>query len=400
MQGNLTKQSLKQQRIEKRNLFSTCAVAGGKIYAFTSFARLPIKVDLCTGKIRLIEEIEGYSTSFYADTMLNAGDSIFILELNGNGLLQYNINKSACRYFDIGCHGEDWDNYVVFAQYEKYLYIVPRYVDMLVKINVESGEVQKGRKLHSTRNTYKIDRKQEKKSYFWFGCQYEEKLWLFQKQSNLLVMYDMCKDTWKEYELSVEINDCVHAVQYNENLYILSSEGRIYCWNILSETTELLAVLNEGRTDNAIFSRLAVTDKKIFVLPSLGEKMYVVHLNTRKIEEYKAYPKDFRYCGQKEWSKYYGYCEDKELYYFAMRSANYMLCVSKCDGKESWIKLEFDIQDGDYLRVFQGYNNTAVLREDEWTLKELTDVNKYKFYMFRDDNKLGIGKQVWSRLWN
>ena len=238
--------------------------------------------------------------------------------------MRFNINRQVCEYFSIECHGKDWENYAAFVCYKNYLYIIPRYIDKLVKVEIETGKVSNQKKLFGTN--------------FWCSCQSENIIWLFTRRSNFTIALNTEDTSWKKYDFSLEIKDCVHAIKYNEHLYILSSEGTIYRWNTESKVIEVFAECNSKKRNKDSYSRIVVTESRLYLLPALESSIVCINMITKKTEKYKGYPVDFRYCGIEHWSKYYGYCENEKYIYFAMRSSNYILSINKIDGKEQWIK--------------------------------------------------------------
>ncbi len=388
------KQFFEQQKLVRDSLFPTCTIVNGKIYAFTSFKRLPIMIDMHSGEFTLLDNLKNYDPLFFADCMLSVGDNIYVLESNGNRLLKFHIDKKVCKYFDIGCHGKDWDNYVAFVQYEGYLYIIPRYINELVKVDIKSGQVKRDKKLHLDRNVYEINIEQKDFDYFRYGFQYRNVLCLFQRQSNLVLTYDMEQGVWKEYKLSIEINDCVHAVQYNEKIYILSSEGRIYQWGMTDESVKLIVDCSGKSIKNNVFARIAITEKRLFLLPAFGESIFWIDLDTKQVEKYSSYPSDFHYCGQREWCKYYGYCEDDNFYYFAMRSMNFILSLNKRNGREQWIKPQLPSYEM-YKKTYLIYNR-QLLNEKECSINGLVKYLGTEAIDYRHKYSCLVADQIWN----
>lgn len=386
------KQVQKQQMRERRGLFPTCVVKQDKIIAFTSYMKLPIAEDIHTGNMELLDRAEGYDMHFAADYMLNENSDIYVLELNGKRLMKYNINDKKCHYIDIECNSKQWDNYAAFSKYGKHLYVFPRYLDELIIIDSETGTVQRDKSLYLKMENYK---KQDDFSYFWCGCQSGKIVWLFPKRGNWAAAYDMEHNRWEEYSLSVDINCCVHVMQYTDKLYILSSEGKIYCWNMKDKQVEEMADCSSTDIEGDIFGRIAVTDKNIFLLPAIGESIFCIELQTREIKKYESYPDGFKYCGPKEWSKYHGYCEDDENYYFAMRSMNYFLIINKKTGKEKWIEPT--------IPCYEEFINKYI-RDNELLGEVVVDIQDMLGYLQEDAvdrqhrNCSLFGEDVWQKV--
>lgn len=396
-QRNLINQSLEVQRLERESLFPTCALVQGKLFSVTSFKRNPILGDLHTGKITLLRDLVNYDSTFAVDNMVCLGDNVFVLELNGKRLMKYNVIEKKCTYININCDKKGWGNFATIGCEGKSLYIFPIYTDGLIKVDLKTSKVKKEKALYSRMQDYKINRKaQEEFTYFWRGCQFGNIVWLFPRKGNLVIAYDMETDTWQEYELSIAIENCEHVIEYTDKLYILSSKGKIYRWGMKDELVEEIADCSNSETDSTTFSRIAVTNKRIFLFPALGKDIFFIDLNTGKINKYSDYPADFRYCGPEGWSKYYGYCEDEEYYYFAMRSTNYILTLNKREGKVEWLKPKLP----SYEEYVSNYikNNKSTLREAECDMESVVSYLKGYSIEYQSKEKFWIGSQIWEQM--
>lgn len=390
-----TNQLLDKGNVERDKLFSTCTLVHGKLFSFTSFKCIPLIGDLHTGKVILLNDLENHDPVFGADDMLSFEDNIFILELSGKRLMKFNTKERNCNYINIDCNSKDWGNFAAFAQHGKSLYIFPIYTDGFLKIDIESGRMQKKKKLYSVINECKGDKKpREEVTYFWQGCQVGSKVWLFQRSSALVVAYDMESDTWKKYDISVNFKDCIHVMSYAGSIYILSAEGKIYRWNMTNESAKEVVDCRSYNTICPVYSRIAVTDKGLFLLPALGKDIFFIDLNTKQINKYVSYPENFQYCGPEIWSKYYGYCEDDDWYYFAMRSANYILTINKRSGIEKWIKMELPSYE-EYKKAYFNYNK-KILFEEEWSLEDIISYTKKNFLGTQCRKYVSEGEKVWD----
>lgn len=394
VQKNLKKISSKEEKVERDSLFSTCACINKKIFAFTSFKRLPIVIDLKSKEIDLLENIQEYDSTFMADFMINDGDDIYVLELNGNRIMKYNVVNRKCEYFDISCGKREWDNFATFAKCGENICIFPLYIHEIIKVNFETGKIHRDKGLYLDLRNY-VEQEQEIK-YFYCGCKVGKIMWLFQRQGNLVVAYNMENDTWKKYKLSVKINNCVHVVRHNGMMYILSAEGMVYCWNMTDDPVELIADCSNQEANFNTFIRIAVTDKKIFLLPSLGEDIVIIDLKIKQISKYEDYPIEFKYYRPEGWSRYYGYCEDDDNYYFAMRSTNLILSISKRNGTIGWVKPEHPLCS-DYLKAYVNYNRDTVSEKVCGLEGWLTNLD-VSFRKSKEDSITSLGYRIWKQM--
>lgn len=351
------------QQMVKDCLFFSCAKVNEKFYSFTNYLGIPIMGDLYSEKIDLLDSLKEYDPTFVVDNMLSDEKDIFALELNGKRLMRYNLKEEKCHYFNISCNEKKWGNYAAFGKIDNYFYIFPTYTNGIVKIDLCTGRIQKEKGLYSEiGNSSGLIEENPNYEYFSCGGRVGNEMWLFRRQDSLLVIYDMCSDKWVKYRLPMVINDCIHAIWCDNKMYILSSEGRIYCRN-LEGMMEEIADCSGGSLKSNNFSRIVVTDENIIILPFLENNIFIMNLNTKQIKEYDKYPIKFKYCGLKSWSKYYGYIEDNKKYYFATCSSNYMLVVDKQDGEMKWIKFQLPDYE-DIMKSYIKYNKKQIYEKE------------------------------------
>ena len=356
---------------EKRILFNSCVQVKNTLYAFTSFAHFIVKFDLKTKKLELVKGLKNYKP-FITQDIKNDEESIYALELNGKRMSQYHISSHECFYFNIDCDKKGWGNYAAFAKRGNYIYIFPKYTNALVRIDMQENAVYKETQLYTESKYAGEAFQKDEDACFVCGCQCMDTVWLFQDWSNTLVAYDLSTSTWQKYEIPMKVRNCVHIIHYNDVLYILSSEGRVYTWNINDCSMELITDCTSEEEEKNKFSRIAVTDKMIVMLPGSGKDIVCISPDTKCTWIYRDYPKQFHYCAPDFWSKYCGFCENEEKYYFAMRSANYILCIDKRNSVLQWIK-PIPFPNEEEFLMFTKYYKNKLLSEEDWALRDLLE---------------------------
>ncbi len=377
--------------VEKKALFSTCIMIGKMIYSSTCNGNFFITVDLNGFKLDYIHGVKNYE-DFVADEMICDGDNIYILEVNGSRLMKYNIQEKKCEYIKIGCEGKGCDNYSVFAKYEKNIYIVPKYKDTIIKIDLDTGKRIENRRKYLSNNRIKYEDNLNTNICFEYGLQSDNLIWIFSCSDRLIVCYDMKLKKWEKYEIPLKIDDCIHGIKYEEKIYLLGSKGIIYCWDPKNYSFAIIADCRKNVNDFNEYGRIIIANKIIYLLPALGKEILRIYLNTGEKEIYHCYPNDFQYCAPQSWGKYYGYCESEEYYFLAMRSANYILAVDKKTGKANWIKPKMP-SNRERFEISREYKK--LLKENDWTKDELI------MYLYESDSSFlnffnrAVGKHIW-----
>lgn len=383
--------SKKQHYNEQTFLFSSCALINGDIYSVTNMDSIPIKVNLKTRKMSCISQ--GKDKFINSEDILADNDEMYLLEQNGYRMMKFNVETGLYKYYTIFCHRKEWGNYAAYAKFKKKIYIFPKYMDYMVKIDLETGLIKKDPSLYSeVKKLYKKSKDNEGFIYFWYGFQSKKQVWLFQKSKKEVYVYDLEVENWKQYILPLEVNSCVHIVLKNRIFYILSSEGEIYTWNLDNNDMKVLADFQISSDDNA-FVRIAVTDNMIFMLPGTEKNIYWLNLKDGSRGMYKDYPTCFEYCSPDIWSKYLGYCEDNNNYYFAMRSSMFILCINKKNSDLKWLEID-PPSDKEYFGAH--YKIGDLLYENQWSLQELID---YMDFENIDTRKWeNIGRIIWNQI--
>lgn len=386
------KKCYEDYRYGQKLLFSACSMKNNELFSITNIEQIPIKINLKNKAITFIDKFDKNGLINSEDMIVDI-HSIYLLELNGHRMMKYCLDGKRCQYYEINCHVKDWGNFAAYALYKRNIYIFPKYTTGIVKVNLDKEEVVVNYKYYSDilNNNSMVE---DEESYFEYGFQENNILWVFQKNGNPVVAYDMERDTWNVYVLPIKIEYCVHVVLKQDVFYILSLEGKIYSWNIKDNSMKLVvdcSLITEGENS---FGRIAVTDKLIFLLPALSDTIYRFNIQTKEIDIFNDYPDTFQYIEPEGWSKYKGYCEDKENYYFAMRSSVYILCINKENGEVKWISPK--ISSADYFNMYAKYMS-EVLCEDTWDLKNLI-YSSTDLYTENGNNKIINGEKIWEKL--
>ena len=264
----------------------------------------------------------------------------------------------------------------------------------MLKIDLETDVIKHDFKLYQElEKLYKYGKSEEDFFYFWCGLTSEDKVWLFQRDKREVFEFDLEKESWQRHILPLKVDFCVNVKKEGNTFYILSSEGKVFTWEIEKNEMRLLTDCGNGGNGSA-FSRIVITNKNIVLLPALTDDIYQIDKKTGEKSVYQDYPKQFAYCSPETWAKYSGYCEDTKNYYFAMRSSRFILCINKENGELKWMVTN-PPSNGEYFRTH--YKVGELIDEREWSLIEVLDyIENGNVY----SKKCDIGKQIWNQMRN
>lgn len=390
-----------------KTLFPTCVVDGkGSIYCVTHIEHIIEKIDLNRNNVKYIKNPPKYIPTEWGavDRLLFDNDRIYLFEENGRRLLEYSLIEKKSRCFELNCNLHICDNYAFCTIENNILFVFPSFLNKIIKIDLEDGKVKFKENLCRDIN-YIFG--QEKILYIYdeselnlpcklysCGCQIGHEVWLFTERKQLVIRYNLLTETYIEYLLPEYIDGCIHVVQKEKIFYILDAKGNVYLWNFRDGKAELLFT-GKSTDKYPCFWRIAITNINIWMLPSIGEDIYIINILTKETKKYDRYPKDYCYYPYPERSKFYGYDEDAENYYFAMHSANYMLIINKFTGKGKWLRpKEADLDER--IKYYKG-GDVKQYNEHDWGIKGYLMMIEKKLDIL-GKNERQIGSFVWHVL--
>lgn len=316
---------------EEKLMFSYCTMVNQELFFIDSQNGLPAKMNPDNGDVSYCSVMDNLILK--AENICDIrtfGDRVYALETSGEDIIIFDMERFRCQYIPLQCAYHPCDNFVAFEQYGSDLYIFPRYGNKICILNTTNNEISE--------ITDYFDEITEMQC----ACRAGNKVWLLPCDAEVIGCYDLVNRRMQIYEMQRKIENCVHAVIVDENIYILNRFGIIYVWNTQELKLDEEKILETEYSDEkSTYSILVHAGNKLIVLPSLSDEIKILDMLTGSIEIYQDYPKDFLYYNEgyiAGWSKYTGICQDDNNYYCAMRRGNYLLKISKRDGILSWIK--------------------------------------------------------------
>lgn len=317
-------------------IFRDCAYANKKLYFFDANNVLPMSLDLENKKFQIlsIENINQFHEIRF-DLQIEWDKCLYAVEINGEYMCKYQLDTKHIKYFKIDCGKREDANFALLEAYNGYIYIFTRF-----------GIVT----IYDTR-TEKIQQIQAEINgkEFITGCRYGNCYYMFSNDGSVILEFDTVYCMWKIHnnmDMAIQHTQIVQAVSHENNIYILFENASIEVWNVEQNQKQWINTAKSYYRKDVSVSRICVTDGNIVILPSLAEDIVYLDKQNYEIHCVDNYPEDFEYdIRKKKWTKYAGYCESDEMYYFACRTSNYILEISKTSGQIGWIKSEIDIYE-------------------------------------------------------
>ena len=304
-------------------------ISGGKIF-FINCRNLPMSLDIQQGTAEIVSGIKGYSEVLNLDIiarMVQANGKVYGFESRSKNMVIYDPEKNCCQCKELDFHEKDWGNALAIISYGNNIYIFPKYKDYIIKIDTKTDQVTK------TDNPAYVQMDRNVVAGVNDG-----QVYFFLRNSSKVTEYDLCSGQCREHGLLRELGNLVCARYFEGFFFLMSRDGELLAWDADSNVLETLVSPFEREENPPYFSMCTVTKKNIWLLPDIGEDIYVYSRESKNLEKYDRYPAGFAYLMTKDWGKYLTAHEYGGIYYHDMHSANCILCIDKNTGEEKWIK--------------------------------------------------------------
>lgn len=366
-------------------LFSDCSIVENNLYFYSISTKEIMKYDLFTGKTLFVSENNEISN---VDTMISDNENLYMLEISGRYLVKYSLKTDQYERIDIFCDMEKYWNFAGMAIYKNKVFVFPRFAEAIIELDVNNQHVYKETALYKDLASMNY----EEGPFFSWGIQNKNEMLLIGEKGKLVVKYRLDTAEYRIYLLPNLKEKCLSATLSGDTMYLLGRLGKIYSWRIEAPDVEEIVDL---KSDDEEYARIIVVNETAFILPQLGEKILLLSLRTKDIRIFDEYPEDFVYQTPKNWSKYCNYCEDDQYYYFAMQSANYMLCIDKANECIKWLKITIPFSEEQ--TVFYMSNN-KILDEKRASLSGYLSLLEQKHYSRNVVVRSDVGESIWKKI--
>lgn len=327
------------------------------------------------------------------EKLIKIREILVAISISGEKVYFYNVETKHWKAVEIECNRYRYDNYIDILYDNKFIYVIPKCRPYILKIDIQKQCIDK----------IEAPFLLQLSKFRTIVCLKSKCLYFFESQSKRILIFNI--DTRKYMEPEVESTlGSVASVQYKEGCFlILSCDGHLVKWTEGSCRLEMIIDPVENFGGN-YFLEFVVTEKNIWLLPMLGEHIYVYGIQGKMLKKYSGYPQDFSYIASNGRYKYLRGHEYENSVYFGMHSASHFLIINKETGIAEWIKPIFPTEEEEYLfRVKYGLDPA----ENEGTvsvemfLKTIIHLGSY----LQDENrcegikvKSSIGKMIYTEM--
>lgn len=384
---NIKDNCLKERKVN----FSNCILYNNKLW-FVSTDGYFMNMDVETKKtiyIRL-KNLNSWKKHPVTDNMFADRASIYWVDQFGKYIHEYDIDQNEYYEYQLPpVEMIEWQCYAGIYLYNEKLFLFPRIGLTRIEFDLQEKKYVVY-PWNCSDEDFKVNKKED--IQLWCSVQSNNWLYLFERNRNKAIRMNFENLSYEYIDIPHELSNIQHIVFKNNVFYILSVTGNLYIWDGCSKQVEEVYDCNDKELS---FARIAITEHKVFLLPDLSEKIWIIDLENHEIKVQDQYPADLEY-NESGWSKYFGYTEDKQYIWFANRTANYVLRINKYTEIIEWIKVvPPKIEDEWKVHLETG---RMIFTEEQNYLRLFISLENSKTE--KGQNKESLGECIWNTIKN
>lgn len=382
--------NIKDNRLKERKVnFSNCILNKNKVW-FVSTEGYFMNIDVDTKKTSYIKlkNLNSWKKHPVTDNMFAYRGNIYWVDQFGKYIHEYDIDQNEYYEYQLPpVEMIEWQCYAGIYLYNEKLFLFPRIGLTRIEFDLHEKKYVVY-PWNCSDEDFKVNKKED--IQLWCSVQSNNWLYLFERNRNKAIRMNFENLSYEYIDIPHELSNIQHIVFKNNVFYILSVTGNLYIWDGCSKQVEEVYDCNDKELS---FARIAITEHKVFLLPDLSEKIWIIDLENHEIKVQDQYPADLEY-NESGWSKYFGYTEDKQYMWFANRTANYVLRINKYTEIIEWIKVvPPKIEDEWKVHLETG---RMIFTEEQNYLRLFISLESSKTE--KGKNKESLGECIWNTI--
>lgn len=308
-------------------IFRDCTEINDKLYFGDEDTATLMVIDLRQQECGILDisNSEKYRGQFI-DLVTSVDSKIYFLDRSGAYMCEYSTDTKLVRYIKIDCQWRGDGNFALMQHDAKNIFIFDRKYGVTIYDTVTD-------RVEKIPYPIAVDEVVT-------GCKYKDEYLLFQRTGDRALRFDVKKKKWCTVKMETPLIHVIHVVAEQNNIYILTEDGSIIEWDVSDRWNEINVAKNFYNADRAA-SRICLTKDNFVVLPSVADEILIIDKESLGMTIYKEYPQNFKYSNN-TWTRYLGYCENEQEYFFACRTSRYVLKISKRTTDFLWILSEIN----------------------------------------------------------
>lgn len=336
-----------------------------------------------------LEGLETYTDFSGSSVFYQEGDISYFFINKGKRLLLYDDKKQSYRFLELGLEKKYLNMIASITKRNDELFVIPMYDNDLIRINIKTGDVE----CKSIANT-SIYSSNEKIPFFAKCNEIDnDVMWLFPTINSQAIKYKMSTGESEYIDIPDVIEQPINVIGYNNEFYLLTLQGDVYCWNDKSnEVKKIIDNPTEQKKD--AFSVIHIAHNNLWLLPSYGNDIYVYNMKRNVLKKFELYPDEFKYNAPTCMGKYTYCIKNGSKCYMAMHAGNHIFCIDENTGESEWVDPKWP--DEEYTVGYLCSRGKTNFFELEMTLNTYFDYIK-KRRIERKENCYGTGEKIWEK---
>lgn len=239
---------------------SKCVLIDRAIYGFAGNLNIFYKINIETGAVEIIGSLpdEGFDNRSLVFDMFRDHNDLLCIPYTAKKI--HSLNLETGLWDSISIHEKkQWGPYYNICLWQEEYYVFPFVETEMLRIG------RKDKKIIS-----RIDIKGQYKKitghdYRYFsnsGCyMFRDKVYMMMRDVPFIAEYDLALDRLSLYEIEGDSQIYVCLIGYEEKIYVLGSDGKVYFWDAVNHTTEKTIQLKLYENENRRFKHCIKHDK-------------------------------------------------------------------------------------------------------------------------------------------
>ena len=322
------------------------------IYFFSAVERVLFRMNINDYKVEIVK-IAGIDGFPDIDRCVIWDKKLYANDISGNYLVEIGIGNNNFIKYDLDFNIAPDGNVSLIKAIGEQLYIVG-------KRNKKIAKLQKGSKKIETI----LMPEYLQNSEYVIACEENENIWIFPSEGDVCSVYNTKIAKWEVFTIKFKLNKVRNCIYNTGSLYLLEEDGTVCKMDIALKKCERVV---KAQTD-AIYTNLICTDNEILIFCANNGEIEKYDKNTFKlIDKIKSNQEHSVPRARNLYSRYYGYCKNKEWVYFANRVYEKYLRVNINNGNIEWYTPVFP-DEKELIRYRLKYTNGAKQESSTITL--------------------------------
>lgn len=243
-----------------------CIKIKNKIICFPFNMNALCSVDIETGNV---EPIEGISNEYFDEYSLitnicrfqneiicipHAAKRPHIIDLETRQEVEFAVQKD-----EMLPAGGYYNTYLT----DKYCYIFPFSAGKMMRLDLREKSITR---IIDIKEQYKSFSGCNYKYFSYSGCyEFEGKLYMIMRDDPIMVEYDMFSEEISFYRMEGDSPIYIHLMGYENYVYAVGNDGKIYIWNVRSHEIETILKIELHEGENERFKHSARYGKYLYL---------------------------------------------------------------------------------------------------------------------------------------